>query len=142
MSWELGYDDGEMQAFLAGRHARQPYSVVMVGSNPLVVMWDSCCTLKGLMKEEKAEKLREKCPGQVKAWRQLLVPRAVGGITSGQAAHANHPNATRIQPSRSAGRADRSRPLTPSRRSGDLPEAAQVHLVQVVQLVARPGMCV
>ena len=85
--WVDYYDERVLQSYMVRQqHAKQPYSVLMAGGLPLVVMWDSCCTLVGLITEDMVEKIAESQPGVLLRRVALRTPRAIGGISKGQCA--------------------------------------------------------
>ena len=62
--WVYDYKDEQIVCFLARRHAQQCYSELRIaGRHRFTVMWDSGCTLRGLITEEKAKDIIRRFPG-------------------------------------------------------------------------------
>ena len=83
--WVYEYKDEQIACFLARRHAQQCYSELRIaGRNRFTVMWDSGCTLRGLITEEKAKSIIRRWPGCVERWSELRTPKDIGGISKDQ----------------------------------------------------------
>ena len=86
MEWG-SYVEGAQCYVSKRRHAQQPYSVFTIDGHPFVVMWDTCCTVRGLIGETKARKLLAKQADSIKSVVWLDEPRPVGGVADGVAAY-------------------------------------------------------
>ena len=79
-----GLDLCSVFTFLTQRqHAKQPYSILMVGHTPFCVMWDTCCTVRGLMTKARALRFVRDNKKNVLAFEWLEHARVVGGVADG-----------------------------------------------------------
>ena len=79
-----GLDLCSVFTFLTQRqHAKQPYSILMVGHTPFCVMWDTCCTVRGLMTKARALRFVRDSKKNVLAFEWLEHARGGGGVADG-----------------------------------------------------------
>ena len=71
----------QIRAMLVKDYLAQPYSHLDMGSQRIVVLWDTGCNLPGLMSAAKFEELREQQPGAVHSYVKYARPRPVSGIS-------------------------------------------------------------
>ena len=85
--WASEFAREQLEAFLVARHAKQPYSLLYLGKSPFVVMWDSCCTLPGLIREDRAQKVLQDHAGSVVKWDKFAKPIVIGGVSASASAY-------------------------------------------------------